>query len=168
MLGSLAGCASTRDSYPYRATNDDCLCERFAAKDRVNPVSYFFSATYRVDDAISTRVVVDIVNESQDTLDLSLTYVRVASRNVRYAYNNKFLPVNIPYVLPGGRRTLTLAGNSIVPVQRDDPWLKIAGEELVVTLKGMRLRGQILSSQTVTFVPYNPKLKAQATSTDEI
>jgi hypothetical protein len=159
VFASLAGCASTREFYPYRVTTGNCLCERFETRDSRFPVAYEFSASYRVDEVIATQIVVDMVNESQDTLDLSLAFVKVASRNISYVYNDKFLPIQIPYVLPGGRRRLTLVGEAVKREVVSDPWLKIAGEELVVTLKGMRLRERTLSPQVVTFVPFNPKLR---------
>lgn len=155
---AIAGCATNSGMIPYNVTTRNCSCERFEVKDADVPVSYVFSAWYRVDDAITTRIVVDITNQSQDTLDLSLANVKVSSRNVPYTYNDKFIPVQIHHVLPGEKRSLTFHGES---VKRDgDPWLKIAGEELVVTLKGMRMRLRTLNSLVVTFVPQNPKLKA--------
>jgi len=155
----LAGCASNSGMIPYNVTTRNCSCERFELKDADVSVLYVFSAWYRVDEAITTRIVVDLINQSHDTLDLSLANIKVSSRNIPYAYNNKFIPIQIHQVLPGEKRTLTLNGESVT---RDsgDPWLKIAGEELVVTLKGMRIRLRTLDPLVVTFVPQNPKLRA--------
>ena len=157
----IAGCASNSGMIPYNVTTRNCSCERFEVKDADVPVSYLFSAWYRVDEVITTRIVVDLMNQSEDTLDLSLANIKVSSRNIPYTYNDKFIPIQIHQVLPGEKRTLTLNGES---VKRDgtDPWLKIAGEELVVTLKGMRMRFRTLNSLVVTFVPQNPKLRATA------
>ena len=100
---AIAGCASDSGLIPYNVTTRECSCERFEAKDAAVSVRYAISAWYRVDDAITTRVVVDIMNESQDTLDLSLANVRVSSRNIPYTYNDKFIPVQIRHVLARGK-----------------------------------------------------------------
>jgi hypothetical protein len=155
----IAGCASNSGLIPYNVTTRNCLCERFETKDADVPVSYVFSAWYRVDEVITTQIVVDLINKSLDTLDLSLANIKVSSRNIPYTYNDKFIPIQIHHVLPGEKRTLTLNGESIKR-EGSDPWLKIAGEELVVTLKGMRMRFRTLRSLVVTFVPQNPKLRA--------
>jgi len=156
---AIAGCATNSGMIPYNVTTRNYSCERFEVKDADVPVSYVFSAWYRVDEAITTRIVVDIINQSQDTLDLSLANVKVSSRNVPYTYNDKFIPIQIHHVPPGEKRSLTFNGESIKR-SGDDPWLKIAGEEMVVTLKGMRMRRRTLKSVIVTFVPQNPKLRA--------
>ena len=119
-------------------------------------VEYFFSADYSVDDRISTAIAIEIQNHSPDTLDLSLAYVKIDSRNVPYHYNGKFIPVNVHNIPPAGMQTLNLKGTS---AEIDtDPWMKIAGEKLEVTLKGMRMHDKTLDTQTVQFVPRNPKL----------
>ena len=158
---AIAGCASNSGMIPYSVTTRGCLCERFEVKDEDVPVRYEFSAWYRVDETITTRITVDISNNSRDTLDLSLAYIKVSSRNVPYTHNDRFIPVQLQQVLPGEKRILTLNGESIKRGD-DDPWLKIAGEEVVVTLKGMRMRLRTLKSVIVTFVPKNPKLRASA------
>ena len=124
------------------------------------PVRYEFSATYRVDTRITTEITVVVHNGSPDTLDMSSGAIRVASRNVRYRYNNRFVPVTITAVPPDDERTLTLVGSG-AEGQSGDPWLPIAGEELVLTLKGLRLRARELASQTIQFVPSNPKFSEQ-------
>ena len=37
-----------------------------------------------------------------------------------------------------------------------DDWHKIAGEQLTITIRGMRLAMREVTSQSVTFVPENP------------
>ena len=156
----LGGCSSvikspSSDRYPYRAMNNNCSCEHFTTVDPKVPVRYEFSATYKVDKKITTEITVVVYNGSSDTLDMSLGAIRVASRNVQYRYNNKFVPVTIAAVPPHDERTLTLVG-SPVGEGSANPWLPIAGEELVLTLKGLRLRAKELATQTIQFVPSNP------------
>lgn len=156
----LGGCSSiftsSGDVYPYRATTGDCNCQHFTSVDPKEPIRYEFTATYRVDTVITTAITVVVHNGSPDTLDLSLGAVRVTSRNVRYRYNDRFVPIMIPAVPPHDQRTLTLVG-SADGVASADPWLSIAGEQVVLTIKGLRLRSKELAAQTVQFVPSNPK-----------
>jgi hypothetical protein len=155
---ALGGCAPSSGLYPYRIVNDACQCERFEVSDTAAAVGYAFAATYSVDDGIRTTIDVEIQNNSDDTVYLSLAYIRVTSHNLSYQYNNRFLPIAIPLVAPHERKILTLTGSANVQ-NAGDPWLKIAGEELVVTLKGARIGHHTLATQTIRFVPYNPKLK---------
>jgi len=110
-----------------------------------------------VDEGIATRVEIDIRNGSTDTLDLSLAYVRISSRNVPYRYNDKFLAVTIPSVGPGRAERLTLEGEA-ENLPTEDPWRAIAGEEVTITLKGLRMGGRSLKPQVIRMVPHNPKL----------
>lgn len=156
----LAGCSSilkspSSEEYPYHAMNNDCSCERFTTADPRVQVHYDFSATYKVDTKITTQITVVVHNETTDTLDMSLGAIRVSSRNVQYRYNNKFVPVTIPAVPPHDERTLTLVGSS-ADQETGNPWLPIAGEEMILTLKGLRIRGRLLATQTIQFVPSNP------------
>ena len=152
----LAGCVG---SYPYRVMNDGCLCERFVQRDQYGEVVYIFSAEYRVDESISTTIEVEIQNNSLDTVDLSNAHIKVSSRNVQYQYNDRFLPVTIPFIPPGEQRTLILTGESVGRTG-DDLWLKIAGEELEVTLKDVYLSQQKLNRQVIKLVPHNPRLRS--------
>lgn len=151
----LSGCATSVPT-TYLAMNDNCRCERFIARDSRIPVRYLFSARYSVDENISTAVTIEIQNDSPDTIDLSLAYVKINSRNVPYQYNGKFIPIDVPFVRPAGMQTLNLKGSS-ARIEAD-PWMKIAGETLEVTLKGMRIHQRTLDTQTVEFIPRNPKL----------
>lgn len=151
----LAGCGTSVGVYPYRVMNDDCSCEQFRVVDK--RVTYTFSAMYSLAGAMKTKITVSVQNNDPDTLDLSLAYVKIVSRNIPYRYNGKFLPVTITSIPPGEQRTLSLAGE-VDHLQENDPWHAIAGEKLVVTLKGMRIKGKPLAMQTIQFVPKNPKL----------
>lgn len=157
LLLLFGGCAVRPVTYPYRAVTDDCMCERFRARDKSAGVEYVFTARYAVDDVINTRIAVEVWNRGRDTVDLSLAHVKVTSRNVAYRFNDRYLPVTVQAVPPGAHRTLTLVGEG--PEADDDQlWFNIAGEEIVVTLKGVRLHGRELKTQVVHFIPHNPKL----------
>jgi hypothetical protein len=149
------GCMTPATMYPYRIQNKGCNCERFQTRD--GGVRYAFTASYKVDDGISTRVTIEITNGSRDTLDLSLAHVKIASRNVPYRYNDRFLQVTLPAILPGETTPLTLTGD-VEEVKTGDPWLAVAGEELTVTLKGVRAGDRELARQVVRMVPHNPRL----------
>lgn len=158
----MAGCAPgvnrfRGDIIPYRVANDGCDCEHYVAVDSVARIVFEFTGTYRVDEGVTTKIMMTIRNQNHDTLDLSLASVKIASRNLSYRYNDKFLPMGIIAVLPGDRQTVTLVGDS--PLREEvDPWLSIAGEELVLTLRGMRIQGNLLAPRVIRFIPKNPKL----------
>lgn len=156
LAATLAGCAGT---YPYHVVNDGCQCERYTVTDEANSIVYSATGSYSVDGEIRTQIELAITNNNRDTLDLSLAYVKVSSRNVPYRYNDLFLPIEIMNVAPGKKGLLTLVGES-ANLDVRDPWLKIAGEELVITVKGMRVNGREILTQVITFVPHNPKLRA--------
>jgi hypothetical protein len=153
----LSGCTTFSGVYPYRAVTGDCACEEYQTTDARVGVQYAFSAEYSVREGVKTRITVVIRNNNRDTLDLSLGYVKVSSRNVPYRYNGRFLPLTIENIPPGQERTLTLSG-VVLETKTADPWHAIAGEELSIMLKGMRIRGKTLAPQTVHFIPTNPKL----------
>jgi len=157
----MAGCAHSvyrsGVAHPYRIANDGCDCEHFVTVDSAARIICEFTGTYRVDEGVTTKIMVTIRNENRDTLDLSLSSVKIASRNLTYRYNDKFLPMGITAVLPGERQTVTLVGDA--PSRgAADPWLSIAGEELVLTIRGMRIQGNLLATQVIRFVPTNPRL----------
>lgn len=157
----LSGCASglrQPDGRPlsYRVTNDECDCTRYVTADSAARIVCEFAGTYQVGVGITTSLSVTIGNQSPDTLDLSLSSVKIASRNLAYRYNDKFLPMSIAFVAPGDRQTVKLIGEAQVR-EGTDPWLLLAGEELVLTIKGMRIQGRLLAPQVVRFIPTNPK-----------
>lgn len=159
MLASmvLTGCMTSTALYPYRITNGNCNCEQFKTTDSSAHVTYSVTAWYRVNEGIATRVEIDIRNGSTDTLDLSLAYVRISSRNVPYRYNDKFLAVTIPSVGPGRAERLTLEGEA-ENLPTEDPWRAIAGEEVTITLKGLRMGGRSLKPQSSGWFPTIPNL----------
>ncbi len=152
-----AGCSTSAGVYAYRVLNNGCNCELFHLTDEKARVAYSFSGSYSVDGGIRTRLTVSIRNNNSDTLDLSLAYVQVSSRNIPYQYNGKPVPVTIPSIAPGEEKTLFLRGEA-EDARLGDPWLAIAGEELALTIEGIRVKGKVLATEVIRFVPDNPKL----------
>jgi len=155
---ALAGCTAT---YPYLVANDKCDCLQYSTKDDSADVLYILSAEYSVDDGVTSRITVQLQNNTRDTLDMSQAYIKVTSRNIPYRYNDKFLPIHIPFVLPRDKETLVLVGESLLS-DSYDPWLSIAGEELLVTLKGLKVGQKELRRLAVRLVPVNPRFVKEA------
>jgi hypothetical protein len=153
----LGGCAGSRSGYIYRATTDNCNCEEYQINDGKNKIHYRFRAHYKMDHGIVTTVEIEFINRSDDTLSLDPVVVRIASRNISYRYNNKFIPLPLLVILPGESENVILTGTD---TSQQDDWNKIAGEQLTITLQGLRLGESELSRREVVFVPENPRLAA--------
>ncbi len=151
------GCPFTPpEMFTYRAINDDCNCQEFKVSDRSEKIEYLFRAHYLMDDGIVTHIGIEFTNNSRDTLFLERGAIKVASNNFNYQYNNKFLPLPALVIPPNERDSVRLVGREI---EGKDDWNKIAGEQLKVTIQGLRAGSHDLRPQTVIFVPENPKLK---------
>lgn len=144
-------------SYPYLILNDECRCEEYHYNDPAG-VSITIKARYKVGDAISSRIEITIENRSSDSLDLRQAFIKGTSRNVRYAANNRFLPLPHVVILPGKDYDLALEGQDVD--RADDPWLKIAGEQVTIEIRKMYLSGKELQPAVFRLVPKNPKLGA--------
>jgi hypothetical protein len=152
----MTGCAGAPATYIYHAMNDGCNCEEFTAHDRMNRITYIFRARYRMEEGISTSIVVHILNLSSDTLFLDQGTARISSRNINYQYNNKSVPLPRLIIEPQGSDVVEMTGRDI---SGDEDWNKIAGEQLTLTLLGLRLGDHFIPQQVVTFIPENPKLQ---------
>jgi hypothetical protein len=151
----LVGCGSTH-VYDFLATNGDCNCSRYIVKDKENRITYEFTATYSLDDNMLTTIAMKVVNGSQKVLSFDLARVRVSSNRFDYRYNNKFVPFNPLEIRPGEQNEIVLIGQA--EVKEGDTWLRIAGEKMVVTIRGIRLGEKELQIEDLQFVPVNPKL----------
>lgn len=147
--------AASDRSYPYRIANDNCNCLEYTIQDPGAKVEYRLQATYRMQTGVLTEIDFTIVNRSDDTLAFDRGAVRVSSNNIRYQYNNKFLPLPWDPVLPRSSGSRKLTGKEVT--DKTD-WNRIAGEQLTITIKGLALGGRELKSQSVTFVPENPNV----------
>ncbi len=157
LLGGLLlqpGCSTSVVYYPYLVVTDQCNCREYRTRD--GEVEYKFRAHYSMQDGIVTRIEIELVNRSSDTLSLDLGSVRVSSLNVPYQYNNKFVPLPRLTILPHRSDVVDLTGRD---VSGSDDWLLVAGERLTVTTRGLRLGERRLKEQEVTLIPENPKLK---------
>jgi len=156
MFGTLmvAGCSH---SYPYRVTDEGCNCEEYTREDEIAQLSYHFVAQYSVGNRIATDIQVTIGNRGADTLDASSAFIKVTSRNVPYEYNDRYISVGIRRIMPGEHRTLTLQGEYVL-ADGENPWLRIAGELLTLSLEGFTMGDRHISRQEVRFIPNNPFL----------
>lgn len=152
LIAVFPGCSPAY--YPYRAISNDCNCEEYSVRD--GAIEYLFHARYKMDDGIATEIDITFINGTGEVLSLDLGAARVTSSNVAYQYNDKFLPLPILQIGSHGSDSIRLLGKDL---SEHNDWLKIAGERLTVTLKGIRLGSHELPPQTVTFIPQNPKLE---------
>jgi hypothetical protein len=150
----LAGCAP--HTYNFLVTNRDCNCSTYTVKDKENRIMYVFTATYSLDDNMLTTITMRVMNGSDKVLSFNLARVRVASERFDYRYNNKFVPFNPLTVGSGKEQEIQLVGQA--EVKDSDEWLRIAGEKMVVTIRGIRLGDKELQIEDLEFVPVNPKL----------
>lgn len=150
---------SPRSTFDYFVQNENCRCREYATSDRRHPVGYRFSASYRMQEGFITSIRITVENRSAaDTLFLDPGAVRVASKNIEYQYNNRFLPLPDLVVLPGDAEEVELDGREVTS---SPTWKRIAGEQMTLTIRGIRLGETVLAEQTVTFVPENPLLTGE-------
>ncbi len=151
----LSGCSRT---YPYLFQPDTCNCEVYTYNDPQNRLEIEFRAEYGVDERISTRVEIEFRNESRDTLSLQQATIKGTSRNIRYQYNDRAVPLPYAVIAPRGRYTVLFEGSDTEVVE--NPWHKIAGERTVLEIDGLMLGGRLLPPIRVELVPVNPKLSS--------
>jgi hypothetical protein len=151
----LAGCATTH-AYDFLVTNGDCNCSKYTVRDKENRITYEFTATYSLDNSMLTTITMKVVNGSRKVLSFDLARVRVSSNRFEYRYNNKFVPFNPLKINPGEENEIVLLGQA--DVKEGDEWLRIAGEKMVVTIRGIRLGDKEVQIEDLRFVPVNPKL----------
>jgi hypothetical protein len=149
----LSSCSST---YPYLVTTDECNCERFSFKDERGRFEIDVSARYVITDRINSTIEFVFRNQSRDSLSLRQAYLKGTSLNVSYQFNNRFQPMPFVAVPPAGTYTMTLQGSDTETAE--NPWLKVAGERIVIEIKGMLLGFRPLAPIILTLKPYNPKL----------
>ena len=151
----VAGCGAAPSMYSYRVITEDCNCDEFRKADGKNNIEYVFRASYTMDHGISTTINVLLLNKSRDTLFLDGDTVRISSRNVSYQYNDRFVPLPHLIIPPFSSDFVRMTGRE---VNSEEDWNKIAGEQLTLTLQGLRLGDVSIPPQQVTFIPDNPRL----------
>lgn len=147
---------SSYRSYTYLAVTNECHCEKFEITDRQSGVGYRFHATYKMYNGIITDIEIEIKNNAKDTLFLEHATAKVTSRNVPYMYNDKFLPLPVMSIPPGASNVVNLSGKDRTG---ENDWHKIAGEQLIVTIQGLRVGENEIAAQSVTFIPENPMME---------
>ena len=155
LLLMLAACTS---SYPYLVSNDDCNCERYTYRDERGKFEIEVTARYEVTDRIASTIEIIFRNGSNESLSLRQAYIKGTSKNVQYPYNDRFQPMPFVVVPPGGMYTMTLSGSDTQA--SENPWLKIAGERVVLEMRGLLLGGRSLLPILITLVPRNPKISS--------
>ena len=158
----LSGCSASDEAaeknfsgtmFGYKIS--DCDCAVYAVKDPLQEVSYTFRAEYRMERGVVTEIGVMITNDAPDTVYLGSGSVMVSSRNIKYQYNDRFVPLPDLVILPGNVEELNISG---VEVTETPNWRRIAGEQLTLTLSRIQIGEKILADQVVTFIPENPLL----------
>ena len=148
-----SSCTST---YPYLVTTGECNCERFVYRDEQGRIEIDVSAHYVITNRIHSTIEFVLRNKSRDSLSLKQAYLRGTSVNIHYEFNGRFQAMPFVAIAPGGSYTMTLEGSD--SEMTHDPWLKIAGEKIVVEIEGMLLGLNQLAPVVLTFKPLNPKL----------
>lgn len=143
-------------SYPYLVTTNDCSCEWFVYRDERGRFELEVSARYVVTDRINSEIELVFRNHDRDSLSLRQAYIKETSTNVKYQNNDRFQPMPYVFVPPRGAYAMTLRGGDIQV--SENPWLKIAGEKIVIELRGLLLGKEPIAPIVLTLVPYNPKL----------
>jgi hypothetical protein len=146
-----AGCSS---SHPYLITSENCYCERYLFRHPKHPVSVEVEAKYAVNERIRSSISLTFYNASHDTLDLRQAFIKGTSRNVRYAANDRFLPLPFIVIPPGGSYSMMLEGTE--PEVHPNPWHRMAGEQVVLEIKGLLFGGRNIERIVITMIPRNP------------
>ncbi|MCI0706089.1 MAG: hypothetical protein L0Y80_01210 [Ignavibacteriae bacterium] len=153
MLLAVSGCTK---SYPYLFLTDNCRCEEYTYHDQRQQFDIIFKAHYEVDERVVTTVDIEFRNHSRDTLSLQQAYLKGTSRNIKYQYNNKWVPMPFEAIPPGDSYTMTFRGGDTEMIS--DPWQKIAGERTVLEIKSLMLGKTMLDPIRVELAPTNPML----------
>jgi hypothetical protein len=148
--------SSCTSSYPYLITTNNCNCEQFTYREEQGRFEIDVSARYEVNERITSTIELVFRNNSRVTLSLQQAFIKGTSANVQYSFNERFQPMPFVQIAPGGRYTMTLAGSDAR--RTEDPWLKIAGEKVVLEIRGLTLGGRKVPPVMLTLVPFNPKI----------
>ncbi len=135
---------------------DNCNCERFTYREERGRFEIDVSARYEIRDRITSTIELVFRNKSPEALSLRQAYIRGTSSNVRYPFNDRFQPMPFEQIAPGERYSMTFSGSD--SRVSDDPWLKIAGEKVVLEIRGLSIGGKTIHPVLLTLVPYNPKI----------
>ncbi|MGD0338558.1 MAG: hypothetical protein ABSB78_07190 [Bacteroidota bacterium] len=152
-LFACVGCVSR---YPFVVVVKDHVVRTRTIEDTVNKILYCYDASYTVKKKVSSQIILLITNNSRGVLSLGSGRIRITSRNIDYEMNGRFLPLPAVEIEPQGRYELTFSGSGRKIV--DEPWQLIAGEQMVLTLRGLLLNGKEIPGHVVCLIPVNPQL----------
>lgn len=150
--------SSCTTSYPYLVLNDNCNCERFVYRDASGKFDLELAAKYVVDDRVRSTLEFTFRNKSREPLSLRQGHIKGTSVNVRYEFNGRLQPLPFVVVPAGQVYTFTMEGADTELTE--NPWLKIAGEKVVVEIRGLLLGSGLIPPIVLTLQPLNPKLGA--------
>ena len=156
--GIALAASSCTSSYPYLVATDNCNCERFTYRDMRGRFEIDISARYEIKDKVTSTIELVFRNKSREVLSLQQAYIKGTSSNIQYPFNDRFQPMPFVHIEPGGSYSMTLTGSDARI--SDDPWLKIAGEKVVLEIRGLSLGGKTVLPIQLTLVPYNPKISS--------
>jgi hypothetical protein len=145
------------DTYDYLAVTENCNCAEFRAQVPGYDIGYVIRANYSIDTTLVTYIEITFSNNTNENLSLDPGVVKITSRNMSYAYNDKFLPLPQMTIRPRSSERFVLTGKDLHASKNE--WNKIAGERMTIVMKGIRLGEKELPQQEISFVPDNPKVK---------
>jgi hypothetical protein len=95
-------------------------------------------------------------NRDRQALSLQQAFIKGTSSNIRYPFNDRFQPMPFVQIPPGSNYTMTLSGSDTQV--SDNPWLKIAGEKVLLEIRGILLGEKKVLPIQLSLIPYNPKI----------
>jgi hypothetical protein len=143
-------------SYPYLILTDNGNVERFTFREDRGRFEIDVTARYEVKERITSTIELVFRNKSRDTLSLRQAFIKGTSANIQYPSNGRFQPMPFVQIAPGSDYEMTFSGSD--SQRSDDPWLKIAGEKVVLEIRGLLIGGKIVAPLRLTLVPHNPKI----------
>jgi hypothetical protein len=135
---------------------DNCNCERFTYREVRGSFEIVVSARYEIKERVHSTIELVFRNKSREVLSLRQAYIKGTSSNIQYPQNDRFQPMPMVQIAPGSEYAMTLSGSD--PQVSDNPWLKIAGEKVVLEIRGLTLGERTILPVQLTLVPYNPKI----------
>ena len=153
-LAFVVSCCTS--SYPYLVATDNCNCERYTYRDERGRFEIEVSARYEISARITSTIELVFRNKSRDVLSLQQAYIKGTSANIPYPLNDRFQAMPYVQIAAGGSYTMTLSGSD--SQTSENPWLKIAGEKVVLEIRGVTLGGMTVHPIQLTLIPYNPKI----------
>src|SRR4030042_712454 len=142
VLAVAATFAACTTSYPYLILNEDCRCTSYVYKDRSGKFEVEVSAEYSVNHRVTSTLQFIFRNSSSELMSMRQGHIKGTSLNVKYESNGRFQPLPFVTIRPGETYTFSLTGEDTESV--DNGWLKIAGEKVVVEIRGVLIGSKLV------------------------